>query len=59
MKELLTKRFWLGVKKIYDDALQGPPPEEQATQPPPEEAVSPPPTPEETAPPPEPSHEQL
>ena len=27
MKELLTKRFWQEVKKTYDDALQGPPPE--------------------------------
>jgi hypothetical protein len=29
MKELLTKTFWQGVKKTYDDALQGPTPEEK------------------------------
>jgi hypothetical protein len=25
LKELLTKTFWQGVKKTYDDALKGPP----------------------------------
>jgi hypothetical protein len=33
MKELLTKRFWQDVKKTYDDALKGPPPEEKALPP--------------------------
>jgi hypothetical protein len=37
MKELWTKSFWQGVKKTYDDALQGPPPEEK-TLPAPAEA---------------------
>ncbi len=27
MKELLTKTFWKDVKKTYDDALKGPPPQ--------------------------------
>lgn len=36
MKELLTKRFWQGVKKTYDDALKGPPPEEKTLPPVPE-----------------------
>jgi hypothetical protein len=35
MKELLTKTFWQGVKKTYDDALKGAPPEDK-TLPPPE-----------------------
>jgi hypothetical protein len=26
MKEVLTKSFWHGVKKTYDEALAGPPP---------------------------------
>jgi hypothetical protein len=30
MKELLTKTFWQGVKKTYDDALKSPPPEDKA-----------------------------
>jgi hypothetical protein len=29
MKELLTKTFWQGVKKVYDDALKGEQPEEK------------------------------
>jgi|HubBroStandDraft_2_1064218.scaffolds.fasta_scaffold4216748_1 hypothetical protein len=33
MKELLTKRFWQDVKKTYDDALKGPPPEDKALLP--------------------------
>ncbi len=33
MKELLTKTFWTGVKKTYDDALKGPPPEEKTLPP--------------------------
>jgi hypothetical protein len=28
MKELLTKSFWQGVKKTYDEALKGPEAEE-------------------------------
>jgi hypothetical protein len=27
MHEVLTKSFWKSVKKIYDEALKGPPPE--------------------------------
>jgi len=27
MKEVLTKNFWQGVKKTFQDALEGPPPE--------------------------------
>jgi hypothetical protein len=34
MKELLTKTFWQGVKKTYDDALKGPAPEEKTPAPP-------------------------
>ena len=33
MKELLTKSFWQGVKKTYDDALKGPPPEAKLIEP--------------------------
>jgi hypothetical protein len=33
MKELLTKTFWQGVKKTYDDALKGPPPEDKTLAP--------------------------
>lgn len=32
MKELLTKTFWQGVKKTYDDALKGPLPEDKSPQ---------------------------
>jgi hypothetical protein len=32
MKELLTKTFWQGVKKTYDDALKGPPPDDKTPQ---------------------------
>jgi hypothetical protein len=34
MKELLTKTFWQGVKKTYDDALKGPSPEDKTLPPP-------------------------
>ncbi len=50
MKELLTKTFWRDVKKTYDDALKGPPPEDKTPLPPAE------PTPDshpELPPPPE------
>jgi hypothetical protein len=30
MKEVLTKSFWEGVKKTFDEALEGPPSEETA-----------------------------
>jgi hypothetical protein len=33
MKELLTKSFWQGIKKTYDEALKGPPPEEKTIEP--------------------------
>ena len=32
MKEVLTKSFWQGVKKTFEDALEGPPPEDKASQ---------------------------
>jgi hypothetical protein len=32
MKEVFTKSFWQGVKKIYDEALKGPPPADGAPQ---------------------------
>ena len=32
MKELLTKSFWTGVKKTFQDALEGPPPEVNASK---------------------------
>jgi uncharacterized protein (TIGR02246 family) len=31
MKEVLTKSFWHGVKKTYDEGLAGPPPEKSAS----------------------------
>jgi len=34
MKELLTKKFWQGVKKTYDEAVNGPPAEVTASLPP-------------------------
>jgi hypothetical protein len=30
MKEVLSKRFWQSVKKTFDEALKGPPPEGNA-----------------------------
>jgi hypothetical protein len=32
MKEVLTKRFWQSVKKTFDEALEDPPPENNASQ---------------------------
>ena len=32
MKEVLTKSFWLGVKKTFYEARDGPPPENSAAQ---------------------------
>jgi hypothetical protein len=32
MKEVFTKSFWQGVKKTFDQALEDPPPAEQALQ---------------------------
>ena len=32
MKEVFTKRFWEGVKKTFDEALEGPPPADTAPQ---------------------------
>jgi hypothetical protein len=37
MKELLTKTFWQGVKKTYDDAVKGP--SEDKTLPAPAEPI--------------------
>lgn len=35
MKEVLTKRFWQGLKKTFDEAREDPPaPPDQALQPP-------------------------
>ena len=33
MKEVLTKKFWQDVKKTFDDALEGPPPNASETPP--------------------------
>jgi hypothetical protein len=49
MKEVFTKSFWQGVKKTYDEALEGPPPENRASQLPAEGGPSLSPT-SETAP---------
>ena len=46
MKEVFTKSFWQGVKKTYDEALQGPPPEESVSKTPAECSLDPSPTPE-------------
>jgi hypothetical protein len=51
MKELLTKNFWRGVKKTYDDALNPPSPEENKALEPPSEANP-------QHPPPNPDHEE-
>jgi len=32
MKEVFTKSFWEGVKKTFDEALKGPPPENTPLQ---------------------------
>jgi hypothetical protein len=32
MKEVLTKSFWQGVKNIFDEALEGPRPADNALQ---------------------------
>jgi len=32
MKEVFTKSFWEGVKKTFDEALEGPPPANTAVQ---------------------------
>jgi hypothetical protein len=32
MKEVFTKRFWQGVKKTFDEALEDPPPAENALE---------------------------
>jgi len=32
MNEMLTKSFWQGVKKTFYQALEGPPPEDNALQ---------------------------
>jgi hypothetical protein len=42
MKEVLTKNFWQGVKKTFDDARNGtPPPEDKTPQPAVEPAIEP------------------
>jgi ribosomal protein L12E/L44/L45/RPP1/RPP2 len=33
MKEVLTKRFWQGVKKTFDEALENPAPKDAAAPP--------------------------
>lgn len=33
MNEVFTKRFWQGVRKTFDEALKGQPPEDNASQP--------------------------
>jgi hypothetical protein len=37
MKEVFTKSFWQGVKKTFDEALEDPPPAENALTPPAED----------------------
>lgn len=32
MKEVLTKSFWQSVKKTFDEALEDPPPQDNASQ---------------------------
>jgi hypothetical protein len=32
MKEVLTKSFWQSVKKTFKEALEGPPPDDSASQ---------------------------
>jgi hypothetical protein len=32
MKEVFTKSFWLGVKKTFHEALEDPPPADNASQ---------------------------
>jgi hypothetical protein len=32
VKEVLTKSFWQGVKKTFDEALEGPAPTDDASQ---------------------------
>lgn len=44
MREVLTKSFWQGVKKTYYEALEGPPPEDNASQAPAKSSLSPSPT---------------
>jgi hypothetical protein len=41
MKEVLTKSFWQGVKKTYYEALEGPPPENNASPVPAEDTLKP------------------
>ena len=57
MKEVFTKRFWQGVKKTYYDALEGPPPEDSASQAPAQGNLNPSST-SETPSSPSPSSEQ-
>jgi hypothetical protein len=40
MKEVFTKSFWQGVKKTFDEALEDPPPADNALQTPPAEEPS-------------------
>ena len=54
MKEVLTKSFWQGVKKTYEEALEGPPPKDGVSEAPAEGSLDPSPTPEKT--PSSPSH---
>jgi hypothetical protein len=51
MKELLTPKFWRGVKKTFDEAVEGPPSEITAAPPPTEANPTTPATPEPPAPP--------
>jgi hypothetical protein len=40
MKEVFTKSFWQGVKKTFDEALEDPPPTDNALPTPPAEEPS-------------------
>jgi hypothetical protein len=51
MKEVLTKSFWEGVKRTFQEALEGPPPADTALQTPAERDLKPPSTSETSSPP--------
>jgi hypothetical protein len=51
MREVFTRSFWEGVKKTFDEALEGPPPGDKAVQIKAEGDPSPSSTSETTSPP--------
>jgi hypothetical protein len=56
VKEVLTKSFWQGVKKTFNEALEGPAPTDDASQDPAADDSKAPPT--SDAPPSSATHEQ-